>query len=115
MAKVVFELTEGEALDVRMALNTVAMQWGENARAARLAGNAQEAESCGRIAASYGELWERLAAAQFHAASAWPLVRATDALNTFDNLGEADKAALRRRFPTLAKAEGAAWRREHGE
>ena len=69
---VTLTLTVGEAIDVRMALNAAAMQWGDLARASREAGNVQEAETRERIRASYGALWDKIAAAQadccaFHA------------------------------------------------
>jgi hypothetical protein len=69
---VTLTLTQGEAIDVRMALNAASSDWGARAQLAREQGKAQEAQSCESIRASYCALWERIAAAQndcceFHA------------------------------------------------
>jgi hypothetical protein len=61
---VIVALTTSEALDVRMALNSAAMAWGDRAKLAREMGNAQEAQSCERIRRQHGELWDRIDAAQ---------------------------------------------------
>jgi hypothetical protein len=61
---VTFTMTDGEALDVRMALNAAAMDWGDRARDARERGKVQAAQSCERIRAEYGALWDRLYVAE---------------------------------------------------
>jgi hypothetical protein len=61
---VIVALTTSEALDVRMALNSAAMAWGDRAKLAREMGNAQEAQSCERIRRQHGELWDRIDTAQ---------------------------------------------------
>ena len=60
MKTVVLTMTDSEALDVRMALNSAAMSWGERAREARERGEPQAAASCERIRAELGALWDRL-------------------------------------------------------
>jgi hypothetical protein len=60
-------LTEVDCLNMRMALNATAIQWGEKAGDYRKAGNDREAATCERIRSEYNRLWERVRAAQ-HAA-----------------------------------------------
>ena len=61
---VTLTLTDDECLDVRMALNSASMEWGERAEAARKLGNRQEAQSCEDIRAGYGALWVKVQTAQ---------------------------------------------------
>jgi hypothetical protein len=73
MSKLVtLTLTDGEAIDMRLALNAASTEWGVKAEAARKLGDHNGAGTCERIRASYGALWEKVAAAQhdcceFHA------------------------------------------------
>lgn len=65
MAKLVtLTLTDGECLTVRMALNAAGIEWGNKAAAARAAGDDVDADTCERLRADHGRLWELVQGAQ---------------------------------------------------
>jgi hypothetical protein len=132
---VTLTLTDEECLDVRMALNATAIHWGEMATVARNEGRKVDADTCERIRSGYHRLWEAVNVAQEAAAKAAPDARLAwfdaapccqfhasgggRALSCGGDVARrqrntADAYAWRpKRLPT--EAEGAAWRREHGE
>ena len=90
MKTVVLTMTDSEALDVRMALNMASMHWGEQATEARNAGKVQEAQSCERIRAEYGALWDRLYLAETGEAFDYQRdAAAPDARTMCDDCGDA--------------------------
>jgi len=58
------ELTDTDCLNMRLALNAHAMEWGDKASAARNAGEDQDAATCERIRADYHRLWDMVNEAQ---------------------------------------------------
>jgi hypothetical protein len=61
---VTLTLTDNECLCLRMALNATAIEWGDKASAARIAGNDVDADTCQRIRADYHRLWDMVNEAQ---------------------------------------------------
>jgi hypothetical protein len=57
-------LTDADCFNMRMALNITAIEWGEKANAARVAGELERAATCERIRTEYHLLWEKVNAAQ---------------------------------------------------
>lgn len=65
MAKLVtLTLTDIDCLNIRMALNSHAMQWGEKASEARKAGDDEGAATMERTRTDYHQLWDMVNAAQ---------------------------------------------------
>jgi hypothetical protein len=76
MAKLVnLTLTDGDCLNVRMALNATAIHWGDLATAARNEGRKVDADTCERIRTEYHQLWEAVNAAQEAAPDTAPRMR----------------------------------------
>jgi hypothetical protein len=57
-------LTDHDCLNMRLALNAAAMEWGDKARAYRRLGDAEQAATCELIRSEYHRLWELVNVAQ---------------------------------------------------
>ena len=64
MKTVNLTLTDADCLNMRMALNTASIHWGEKASDYRKAGNDQEAATCERIRTEFHQLWDAVNVAQ---------------------------------------------------
>jgi hypothetical protein len=92
MAKLVtLTLTDDDCLNVRMALNATAIEWGYKASAHRAKGEDVDAATCERIRSQYHRLWEAVNVAQEAADKAAPDAR----LAWFDDTGAAVPASTR--------------------
>jgi len=61
---VTLTLTDSDCLNVRLALNATAMEWGDKASAHRAKGEDFDARICENIRSSYHRLWDAVNAAQ---------------------------------------------------
>ena len=61
---VTLELTGDDCLNMRLALNATAIEWGDKASAHRAKGEDVDAATCERIRVHYHRLWDAVNAAQ---------------------------------------------------
>ena len=61
---VTLTLTDDDCLNVRLALNATAMEWGDKASAHRASGAEFDARVCEQIRSEYHRLWELVNVAQ---------------------------------------------------
>jgi hypothetical protein len=57
-------LSDDDCLNMRLALNMTACEWGDKAMEHRQRGEPVDADTCERLRAKYHALWERVHAAQ---------------------------------------------------